>query len=158
MLKKIFAPLSDSFLSFQRMRDLSNVTYMFKVQILEKYKKALSEKFNIKNAKFYKGKFGMSDCDRYVIEIPCILCEVYFDNGCYGCPFARFAKNGIHKRNEIFKPAGCFIWLWMIGLTKFLHFKMDEQKFIWFAAREYDAVKEQLEQIRKKACKYIEWV
>jgi len=118
-----------------------------KVQVKKRYQNTLSRRFDIKNAECLRERHGEERSNIYAIRIPCNLCGVYYKHGCGNCPFARF---------ESLSHMGCTVWLRKIGAIT------GNEKFgigcreIFF--KDYNVAKKELEQLRKKASEYIEWV
>jgi len=106
------------------------------VQIPKKYKKALIERFSLKNAKLNSGSWE--------IKKPCPLCENYID--CEKCPYDKFSSMGL----------GCMIWI-----RKILDY--DAIIYIWDDCIEWEVkdnkqARKKLKLLNRKAKELIKWV
>ena len=71
----------------------------------------LSKRFNVKHAEQVLIGNKEDGCIKYVINIPCVLCDEYYgDNQCYECPLAIFeTAEDFSKRIKIpVTVRGCF--------------------------------------------------
>ena len=113
------------------------------VEIPRKYKKALLERFSLKNAR--KGKSWM-----WKIKKPCPLCKKYFNKSgkwiCEECPFFIF--------DSAFS-LGCLNWINDLIDTAFIEITFDE--IDWYTHNDKQARKE-LKLLKKKAKELIKWV
>ena len=116
------------------------------VEIPEKYKKQIIERFSLKNAIYDKG-FGV-----FSIEIPCPLCEVFGSYGCEDCPL------------DCLDGLTCVDWLEEIGKqmdcnafegANDLYFSDDN---IWWPTEDDKEARQQIKAIKKGLYKYVKWV
>lgn len=120
------------------------------VEIPKKYKKALIERFSLKNARKVAGKM-------WEIRKRCPLCLDFSD--CYSCPFGRF-RNLLQTKPNFHIIAGCISWM-----TQLINLDLYHQPIIhinacciwWHNAKDLYARK-QLKLLKKKARKLIKWV
>lgn len=83
-----------------------------KIKIPLKYKKNLKNRFDTKNAK--------RRTKRFVISIPCLLCEDYFSNNCCFCPIKKYTR----------RRQGCLLLIKYFVNTKQLLIPMVKNKTI----------------------------
>ena len=109
------------------------------VEIPKKYKKALIERFSLKNAK------EMRRMCLFRIEKKCPLCSDYLVHVCKGCPFRKFSL-------EI----GCIVWV--KNLIEYPFFIMGHTDHIEWYVQDDKKARKQLKLLKKKARKLIKWV
>lgn len=123
-----------------------------KVKIPKKFKKQLIARFSVSNAKFCKlSDFSYLE-DRYEIDLPCPLCEVYYNirllRSCYNCPFSKFAR----------KSAGCLQWMRRVLNVRIWNYVSFENGAVYWDLRNNKQARKQLKKLKTQAKKYIEWV
>lgn len=110
------------------------------VEIPKKYKKALIERFSLKNAK-------LKVDGTWEIRKPCPLCKDYRSRGtCRECPFSKFGN---------MLQDGCL--LWTEDLVQWHVLQIYITRIWWYGGNDKQARK-QLKLLKKKARKLIKWV
>ena len=110
------------------------------VEIPRKYKKALTERFSLKNAR--KSRWGT-----WEIKKSCPLCKDYHIRGNCVCPFIKFEMINV----------GCLVWVGT--LLKFsYHFHILHIQQIWWDEVNDKQARKELKLLKKKARELIKWV
>lgn len=110
------------------------------VEIPRKYKKALTERFSLKNARKNEELWG----DYWLIMKECSLCKNHID--CEECPFTKFRGNSY----------GCIVWINKILIPHHsFHLHIDA---IEWGEEDNKQARKQLKLLKKKARELIKWV
>jgi len=132
-----------------------NLDLRLQVEILRKFRKGLSERFNPENAELQDGE--------WVIESSCVLCDHCRGKSeyCGPCPFQRFE---VPDKHTDFTIDGCQIWLKRVlaelGYPRLL-FIIENHRIVWMDDQN-DAAREQIKKLRAALLpddsNHIDWV
>lgn len=118
------------------------------IEIPKKYKKALIERFSLKNA--VKEKIGVVEKEEeyiWTINKKCPLCKIFLPpNRCGKCPFIKFGQSGCLKwMEELLGPEP----KWRISPGVMC---------IWWCSEDDKKARKEMKLLKKKARKLITWV
>lgn len=124
---------------------------MENLKIKKRFKIGLENRFDPKNITESRNKIGYTT---YKINYSCELCKEHQSKQfpktlCGGCPFTKFeGPNGLKSHR------GCYVFL--ESLVGHLNFTLHVDYLVWHEKN--DEVISELNKIREKALKHIEWI
>lgn len=135
------------------MKPKNNVPVIVKpwvVKIPKRFKSQLEQRFNVSNA-VKSRKSSIEYCETYKIHVPCPLCTEFISSllaNCDGCPFDGSESNNTR----------CLAASWITSVIKDYPLMFMNTLMVIWDVNSNNVVVKQMEILRRKAEKYIEWV